>query len=92
MERIILNQISNPGISFTKDVNEKMLTLYDYISSNNNMNCSYQDFQDNLISNNIFTGSYIRSFIPFLFNSGMINDYTNGIKYNNFLLKMDCCI
>ena len=87
MERIILNQISNPGISFTKDVNEKMLTLYDYISSNNNMNCSYQDFQDNLISNNIFTGSYIRSFIPFLFNSGMINDYTNGIKYNNFFTK-----
>ena len=87
MERIILNQISNPGISFTKDVNEKMLTLYDYINIDNNIKCSYQEFQDNLISNNIFTGSYIRSFIPFLFNSGMINDYNNGIEYNNFFTK-----
>ena len=27
-KKIVLNQVSNPGISFTKDVNEKILALY----------------------------------------------------------------
>ena len=35
MEKIVLNQVSNPGISFTKDVNEKILALYDFLNSNN---------------------------------------------------------
>ena len=70
MEKIVLNQVSNPGISFTKDVNEKILALYYYLNSNQNIHCSYQQFQEHLINNNIFTGSYIRSFIPFLYNTG----------------------
>lgn len=87
MEKIVLNQVSNPGISFTKDVNEKILALYYYLNSNQNIQCSYQKFQENLINNNIFTGSYIRSFIPFLYNTGMINNYNTGIDYNNLFTK-----
>ena len=86
MEKIVLNQVSNPGISFTKDVNEKILALYDFLNSNNK-NCTYQQFQEDLINSQIFTGSYIRSFIPFLYNAGIINDYNNGIAYNDLFTK-----
>ena len=94
MEKIILNQISNPGISFTNDVNEKILALYDFSKQKINDSCTYQQFQEELINNNLFSGSYIRSFIPFLYNAGMINDYTNIINFNNLftkngVLKMD---
>ncbi len=87
MKKILLNQISNPGISFTKDVNDKMISLYVYLNENKNNNCSYQDFQKDLIEKNIFSGSYIRSFIPFLYNTGMINNYNENIKYSNFFTK-----
>ena len=87
MKKILLNQISNPGISFTKDVNDKMISLYDYLNENKNNTCSYQDFQKDLIEKNIFSGSYIRSFIPFLYNTGMINNYNENIKYSNFFTK-----
>lgn len=84
MVKIILNQISNPGISFTKDVNDKMISLYVYLNENKNISCSYQDFQKDLIEKKIFSGSYIRSFIPFLYNTGMINNYNKNINYSNF--------
>lgn len=87
MEKIVLNQISNPGISFTKDVNEKMISLYLYLKENEQKECSYQDFQQDLIEKDIFSGSYIRSFIPFLFNTGMINNYTALINYSNFFTR-----
>ena len=86
MEKVVLNQISNPGISFTKDVNDKLLALQDFLNSSNK-NCTYQQFQEDLINNQIFTGSYIRSFIPFLYNAGIINDYNNGITYNKLFTK-----
>lgn len=87
MEKIILNQVSNPGISFTNDVNEKILALYDFSKQKINDSCTYQQFQEELINNNLFSGSYIRSFIPFLYNAGMINDYTNIINFNNLFTK-----
>lgn len=87
MKKIILNQISNPGISFTNDVNEKLLALYNFSIQKSNDSCTYQQFQEELINNNLFSGSYIRSFIPFLYNAGMINDYTNIINFNNLFTK-----
>ena len=87
MEKIILSQISNPGISFTNDVNEKLLALYNFSIQKSNDSYTYQEFQEELINNNLFSGSYIRSFIPFLYNAGMINDYTNIINFNNLFTK-----
>lgn len=82
--KITLNQVSNPGISFTSDINEKLISLYELIQKNNNYQSSYQDFQEKLINNELFSGSYIRSFIPFLYNCGIINDYTNIIDFKKF--------
>lgn len=86
MEKIVLNQVSNPGISFTDDVNEKILSLYVFLNHHNKI-CSYQEFQEDLKKNEIFSGSYIRSFIPFMYNAGIINDYNNGVTYKSLFTK-----
>ena len=83
---IKLNSISNPGISFTDDVNQKIILLYNYINKNREKKISYSDFQAELINEKIFSGSYIRSFIPFLRNFGVVNDYSN-IDFNTFFIK-----
>lgn len=87
MEKIVLNQISNPGISFTQDANDKIIALYDFTNMYKDKKSTYQIFQNDLINNRIFTGSYIRSFIPFLYNAGMINDYNNEIAYDNIFTQ-----
>lgn len=83
---IKLNSISNPGISFTDDVNQKIILLYNYINKNREKKISYSDFQAELINEKIFSGSYIRSFIPFLRNFGVVNDYSN-IDFNTFFTR-----
>lgn len=83
---IKIESISNPGISFTEDVNVKLISLYKFVEQNENREVTYADFQLELINNKIFTGSYIRSFIPFVRNFGIINDY-NIVNYNNFFTK-----
>lgn len=82
-EKIVLKPINNPGISFTPETNIKLLGLNELLEKNKGKTMSYAEFQEMLISEGIFSGSYIRSLIPFLFNLGMINDYSS-ISYNSF--------
>lgn len=84
MNNIVLKQISNPGISFTKDMNSKLLSMYEIMQDNSSFEKNYQEFQQFMISNNLFTGSYIRSFIPFLYNVGIVKNYSKIIKFNDF--------
>ena len=80
---IKLYSVSNPGISFTEDVDLKLISLYEYVKRNKEKRKSYSDFQDELINEQIFSGSYIRSFIPFLHNFGVIKDY-EVVNYSDF--------
>ena len=80
---INVKSISNPGISFTDDVNEKLILLYQYVEENKGRQVTYSEFQTELIENKIFINSYIRSFIPFIRNFGIINEYSS-VDYNNF--------
>lgn len=84
---IKLEAISNPGISFTEDVNIKLISLYTFVQENKNRKVTYSDFQTELINSKIFSGSYIRSFIPFIRNFGIINDYRE-VNYNDFFTSI----
>lgn len=86
-QKIVLKPINNPGISFTKETNVKLLGLNEILNKDKNKVMSYAEFQELLISEGIFSGSYIRSFIPFLFNLGMINDYSS-IRFNIFFTDL----
>ena len=61
----------------------KLISLYEYVKRNKEKRKSYSDFQDELINEQIFSGSYIRSFIPFLHNFGVIKDY-EVVNYSDF--------
>ena len=84
---IKLDTISNPGISFTEDVNQKLISLYLFAEQNKKREITYAELQTELIDNGIFSGSYIRSFIPFMRNFGVINDYSK-IIYDEFFTKI----
>ena len=88
MNNIVLKQISNPGVSFTKDANKKLIGISDLLLENQNIEINYQEFQNKVIETGLFSGSYIRSFIPFLYNAGIINDYTKKIVFNNFFTDL----
>ncbi len=87
-DKIILKQISNPGISFTTNVNEKLLSMSTVILKNIDLKLNYSEFQELMIKNDVFSGSYIRSFIPFLYNVGIIRDYNKEICFNNFFTDL----
>lgn len=87
-DKIILRQISNPGISFTTNVNKKLISMSDVILKNIDLKLNYSEFQELMIHNDIFSGSYIRSFIPFLYNVGIINDYNKEICFNDFFTDL----
>ena len=86
-QRIVLKPINNPGISFTKETNNKLLGLNEILNNDKDKVMSYAQFQELLINEGIFSGSYIRSFIPFLFNLGMINEYST-ISFNSFFTDL----
>lgn len=86
-KNIIVKQISNPGLSFTQNVNDKIILISEVIFQNQTQRMNYQDFQQYIIEKNIFSGSYIRSFIPFLYNLGLINNYKE-ISFSNFFTKL----
>ncbi len=85
---ITINQISNPGISLTEETNKKILLIEKIILENNNKQLPYKKFQEYLINNKIFTGSYIRSLMPFLYNLGFINDYKEGVDFSQFFTSL----
>ena len=68
-KNIIVRQISNPGLSFTENINDKIILMSEVVFQNQTQKMSYQQFQQYIIDRGIFSGSYIRSFIPFLYNS-----------------------
>lgn len=88
MNNIIIKQISNPGISLTRDLNNKLISISEIVDLNNELELDYSDFQRKIISSGIFSGSYIRSFIPFLYNIGLINEYSKKINFKNFFTNL----
>lgn len=86
-KNIITRQISNPGLSFTDNINDKIILMSEVIFKNSNLVMNYQEFQNYIIEKNIFSGSYIRSFIPFLYNLGLINNYRE-INFSVFFTKL----
>lgn len=86
-KNIIMRQISNPGLSFTDNINDKIILMSEVIFRNSNLVMNYQEFQNYIIQKNIFSGSYIRSFIPFLYNLGLINNYRE-INFSAFFTKL----
>lgn len=86
-KNIVVKQISNPGLSFTENTNDKLILMADAIFQNPSQIMSYQEFQDFVMDKNIFSNSYIRSFIPFLYNLGFINSY-NEINFSSFFTKL----
>ncbi len=86
-KNIIVRQISNPGLSFTENINDKIILMSEVVFQNQTQKMSYQQFQQYIIDRDVFSGSYIRSFIPFLYNLGLINNYSE-ISFSNFFTKL----
>lgn len=84
---IIINQISNAGLSLTKDTNKKLIEMYNVLEKSSKT-MKYQEFQSIMIENNIFSGSYIRSVIPFIYSLGIINDYNHEIEFKTFFTRL----
>lgn len=83
---IVINQISNPGLSLTDEINKKLIEMFKLVETIEEK-ITYSKFQELLINEEIFSGSYIRSVIPFLSDLGIITDY-RIIDPNNFFTPL----
>lgn|GEM_PF-5658550 len=78
--------VSNPGISFTEETNNKLLKMKELLE-NLNKKKNYLGLQELLIQNGIFSGSYCRSFLPFLYNCGFTRSYEKEFHINQYFTK-----
>ena len=58
-KNIIVRQISNPGLSFTENINDKIILMSEVVFQNQTQKMSYQQFQQYIIDRGIFSGSTI---------------------------------
>lgn len=80
------------GVSFTDAFKEKFLKYIDVLQENSNKSMIYVDLQELISSKTGITPSAIRVDMPFLYNSGLINDYRQNvigeIELGNLVTKL----
>lgn len=80
------------GVSFTDAFKEKFLKYIDVLQENSNKSMIYVDLQELISSKTGITPSAIRVDMPFLYNSGLINDYRQSvigeIELGNLVTKL----
>lgn len=67
------------GVSFTDALKEKYLKYIDIIQENKRKTMNYAELQELISEKTGITHSAIRVDMPFLYNSGLINDYRQNI-------------
>lgn len=85
-----LEGCSNAGFSYTPKYKRAMISLFDFVSKQNNKIISYTEFQEKAESLILSDSSEIRMLIPFMVKNGIINHnnvYKNGTRIRK--LKID---
>lgn len=77
---IIVSSPGSPGTTFTDNVKNKILVMFDLLELNRDYN-SLQDFKEELEKNG-FNANYTRNILPFLQNCGIVT-YHNLSKFEN---------
>lgn len=68
-----LEGCSNPGFSYTHKYKKAMISLFDFISKQNDKIVGYTGFQEEAESSILSDSSEIRMLIPFMIKNGIIN-------------------
>lgn len=77
---IIVSSPGSPGTSFTDNVKDKIVTIFDVLASSDDF-VSLRDLGSHLESCGL-NWNYTRNILPFLQNCGIVN-YQNAVKFEN---------
>ena len=79
--KIVVENCSSPGASFTKNTNEVIIKIYEWIQENNEPTLSFIDFRRRLESEKGINDNNARNIYPLLKNCNFVN-YEGGTELN----------
>ena len=79
--KIKIQNCSSPGASFTKNTNQVILSIYEWLEENPNLEISFKDFRMKIEHDKHVNDNNNRNIYPLLKNYGFIN-YSKGLTIN----------